>query len=1030
MFKRIMQCDHYRMLLMALVVGVVTGGRAWAADPVDFSRQIRPILSDKCFACHGPDEQTREAGLRLDIRDDAVDAIAPGNPAESELVQRILSDDPDLQMPPKKSHKDLEADEMELLKQWVAEGAKYEQHWSFRPLKRARLPAIKHFQNKNAIDALLLNKLASESMDFAPPADKVTLVRRLYIDLLGLPPTPAEVDAFVNDSSPDAWDNLVARLLDDTRFGERMAVYWLDLVRYADTIGYHSDAYVEVSAYRDYVIDSFNQNKPFDQFSIEQLAGDLLPEATPDQKIASGYNRLLQTTEEGGAQAKEYIAIYAADRVRNVSGVWMGLTVGCAQCHDHKYDPITAKDFYSLAAFFADIKEKAVGKRDPNFKVISPEQQAHLDELRHTADRLRLPQLLSDDPDLAAKLQAGQSDWESKTLAALDDKSSPWMTAPTGQYTATGGVVLKRQDDGSYLSTKGNPNKGDYICKIETTGPVRAIRLEIFPDQSFSRKEGFSRGNGNIVLTDFSVRINDEPVEITSAIADYEQASWPIANTLDDDDRSGWAVDGHHKSATSHQAVFALAPEATKKETADAPAASQVVEIRMRHQSVHPKHLIGRFRLSLSQDPNAGLSDSIRIPETIAKILRKSPDQRNESERKQLREHYQSIATELNEPRRQLARIEKELETFEKSLPTTLITEAMPDPRMTRILPRGNWLDDSGEVVQPAVPDFLPHTAITDRRANRLDLAQWLFEPENPLTARTFVNRLWKLFYGRGLSRNLDDLGGQGQPPTHPELLDWLALEFQESGWDIKQMIRLIVTSGSYMQSSQTTPHLRLKDPNNDYFARQGRWRIEAEFIRDTALQLSGLLRDGKTGGKSVKPYQPVGYWEHLNFPKRTWSASKGEDLYRRTLYTFWCRTFLHPSLLAFDAPSREECTAQRARSNIPQQALALLNDPVYVETAREFATRIILSAPERDHRLQWAFREATSRAATEDELQVLRNLHDQQTELYSDATDAANAVVRVGDAPLSDTIDTVELAIWTQVARALLNLYETTSRF
>ena len=611
-----------------------------------------------------------------------------------------------------------------------------------------------------------------------------------------MPPSLEEVRDFVDDVSPDAIESLVDRLLRDERFGERMAIYWLDLVRYADTIGYHSDNLMEVSAYRDYVIDVFNSNLPFDQFTIEQLAGDLLPQPTQQQRIASGYNRLLQTTEEGGAQAKEYIAIYAADRVRNVSGVWMGQTVGCAQCHDHKYDPITTKDFYSLAAFFADIKENAVGKRTPNLTLISPQQQAQIDALTETIAGLQGPRLLESDKDLAASLRKGQASWEKKVLESIDSEASVWASPEEVSIRATGGIKLKRQSDGTWLSTGSNPATGTYTYEIETTGTIKAIRLEAFPDASFANKDGFSRGNGNFVLTGIRLFSNDQPTSIGSAIADYEQSSWPVAHTIDEDNKTGWAVDGHHKAAARRTAVFRLA---TPVSFGDSPGK---LRIELLHESVHPQHLIGRFRISITDHESPEFGDSVVIPGAVLQALRVPREQRTADQDKVLSDHYISIAPELSAAKQRLAQAEKELAELRKSLQTMLVTEAEAEPRMTRILPRGNWLDDSGEIVQPAVPAFLPHQPIEGRRANRLDLAEWLIDEDNPLPARTFVNRLWKMFFGRGLSRSLDDLGGQGEAPTHPELLDWLAVEFRDSGWDVKHMVRLLVTSSTYAQSS------------------------------------------------------------------------------------------------------------------------------------------------------------------------------------------------------------------------------------
>jgi hypothetical protein len=997
-----------------------------ATEPVSFVHQVRPVLSDKCFACHGPDEQTREADLRFDLVDAAIEAgsIVPGKPEESELMRRILSDDPDERMPPEEFHKELSNDEIETIRRWISEGAHHEQHWSYRPLVRPKVPAIKHNRNRNVIDAFILSRLEKTNLDFSPQADKTTVIRRLYFDLLGVPPTYEEVQRFVTDESELAWQQTVDRVLRDERFGERMAVFWLDLVRYADTIGYHSDTHMQVSAYRDYVIDSFNQNMPFDQFTIEQLAGDLLPEPTIDQRIASGYNRLLQTTEEGGAQAKEYITIYAADRVRNVSGVWMGQTVGCAQCHDHKYDPITTKDFYSMAAFFADIKETAVGKQNPNMTVVRPDDQKRIDALESQIAELQIDRVLENDPVIVQRLAKGQQDWETETLTALSAVESIWKVPEESQVASTGGIELKKQEDGSYLSTAANPETGTYTFETDVTGKLAAIRLETFPDASFPRKEGFSRGNGNFVLSKISIFVDDKPVKIASAAAGFEQREHPITDALDDNDQSGWAVEGHTKTAKRRMALFRFESPLSFESEAGR------LRIELRHHSPHKQHLIGRFRISLSDQESVQIPAASPIPDAVIALIKSPADQRTDEQHKQLADHYRGNSPELADARKQLADTTKQLDDFRKSLRTMLVSESLREPRMTRILPRGNWLDDSGDVVQPAVPEFLPHQPISDRRANRLDLANWLVADDNPLTARTFVNRLWKMFYGRGLARNLDDLGGQGEAPTHPELLDWLSVEFRESGWDIKAMVRLMVTSGAYAQVSTASETGLAADPSNRSFARQTPWRVEAEFVRDTALSLSGLLVGDSTGGYSVKPYQPAGYWQHLNFPVRKWQADQGEKLYRRSLYTFWCRTFPHPSMIAFDAPSREECTAERARSNIPQQALVLLNDPIFVEAARVFAERIMRAEEGIDQRIRWAFREAVSRDPEREELELLRKLFEDQHHRYSESAEDAKQLLSVGAAAVATDVDPIELAAWTQVGRTIINAYETTSRF
>jgi hypothetical protein len=763
----------------------VSGSAAAAEGPVvNYTRDIKPILAAHCYACHGPDEGRRKAKLRLDVRDAAIKkAIKPGDPAASSLLDRVRSDDPDEIMPPPSAKKGaLTAEQIALLKRWIEQGAKFDIHWAYVKPVRSMPPAVKNTSwPHNPIDQFIAARHDKLGYQPSPEADRVTLLRRLNFDLIGLPPSPEEVEAFVHDKSGNAYEKVVDRLLGSPHFGERMAVYWLDLVRYADTGGYHSDNHRDIALYRDWVITAFNQNKRFDRFTIEQLAGDLLPNPTAEQKIASGYNRLLQTTEEGGAQAKEYTAKYAADRVRNASSVWLATTLGCCECHHHKFDPFTTKDFYSFGAFFADVKEIAVGRQE---QAVMPtaEQQAQLDRL-------------------------------DREIAAL--KPAP----------------------------------------------------------------------------------------------------------------------GKSKAAP--------------------PSAS--------------------------------------VRERIAAL---------EGQKKQL------------------------LQT----IPKTLVTLSI-NPRVMRVLPRGNWLDDSGQVVAPAVPGSLPPLDVPGRRANRLDLAKWLVSRDNSLTARVFVNRLWKLTFGQGIVKSLEDFGTQGAFPTHPQLLDWLAVEFIDSGWDVKHMLKLLVMSSTYRQSSHAGRELRERDPGNLWLARQGRFRIDAEMVRDNALAISGLL-SRQIGGPSVKPYQPAGYWAHLNFPTRTYQADHGANQYRRGLYTYWQRTFLHPSLKAFDAPTREECTVERPRSSTPLQALVLLNDPTYVEAARVFAERIVkeggATMPER---LDWAYRQAVSRNVKPEELRLLSALHAKHRAEFANDPQAAQKLLSTGERPTAKDLDTTELAAWTSVARVILNLHETITR-
>lgn len=792
---------------------------------VDFLSEVRPLLSDRCFSCHGPDTSAREADLRVDdfasLIEDRGDyqIVLPGDPSKSELIRRITSADSDEIMPPHGTGKPLTTAEKRLLQQWVQQGANWQQHWAYLPPAKHPTPAKSTISAaasppRNWIDLFIGKSLVDNGGEFSPPANMTTLARRLTFDLTGLPPTPEMIEAIVSHKDSDAVvDAFTNQLLASPAFGERLAIYWLDLVRYADTVGYHGDQDHSISPYRDYVIDSFNDNKPFDQFTVEQLAGDLLESPTEEQILATGYNRLLQTSHEGGVQPQEYLTIYAADRVRNVSAVWMGATVGCAQCHDHKYDPYTSRDFYALSAFFADIDEAQ------HFKVGSN---------------------------------------------ALPTRRPPETS------------VLDR----------------------------RARQL--------------------------------------LARAEHE--------------------------------LQQLNQQRSSLETEAAPASEPCSE--------------------LVSDHSDELSSSIQ-------------------------------------------RVQERIKAIKKSARMCMITKSI-QPRETRFLPRGNWLDNSGEILQPAIPQFLGSLE-SDSRLSRLDFARWLVDEKagaGLMTARVFVNRLWLLMFGSGLSTSVDDFGGQGNPPDHPELLDELAIEFVRSGWDIKHIVRLIASSATYRQSSLETQWHRTNDPENRRFSRQNRFRIAAEVVRDTSLACGNLLiRD--VGGASTKPYQPEGYYQHLNFPTRKYQHSKSSAQWRRGIYVHWQRQFLHPMLRAFDAPTREECTAQRPESNTPLAALVWLNDPSFIEAARGLANRVLssskLSADE--DRISHMFFVATSRAPDAAESQLLADLLQSSRQQYADDPIATGQLETVGILQLPaatgerSKTDTAEMAAWTTVARAVLNLNETYTR-
>jgi hypothetical protein len=904
------------------------------------------------------------------------------------------------------------------VRRWIEQGAKWQGHWSLITPKR---PTVPHPADpkwaRNAVDAFILEGLHREGLVPSTEAERATLIRRLSFDLIGLPPTPEEVDAFLADASPDAYEKLVDRLLESKHFGERMALHWLDLVRFADTGGYHSDNHRDVSLYRDYVINAFNVNKPFDRFTTEQLAGDLLPNPTPEQLIASGYNRLLQTTEEGGAQAKEYTAKYAADRVRNASSVWLGLTLGCCECHNHKFDPVTTKEFYQFAAFFADVREVAVG-RQPQTKVPSAEQSLRLSAIDEQLLALR-KELNTSTP----ALKAGQKRWEESELARLKTAAPAWSAVKPLKAESAGKAKLTTLDDHSVLASGANPAQDTYTVVLPATQErITGIRLATLTHPTLA-KGGLSRGNGNFVLTGIEVSVHPAkgkptPVKLSRALADFSQSGYPVESLLTPGG-AGWAVEGHMRKA-DHAAVFIFAGPVAGGE-------GTTLTVKLLHQSAFAQHNIGRFRLDLSSAPNPGLGDKLGLPDDLVSVLKTDPAERTQSQKDNLAAHYRSLAPELEPARRKMADLTREKEAINAAQPQTLISMSAP-PRMVRVLPRGNWLDDSGEIVSPNTPASLPPLGVKERRATRLDLARWLTSAEHPLTSRLFVNRLWKLYFGQGLVTSSDDFGSQGTWPTHPELLDWLAVEFRESGWNVKHMVKMLVCSSTYRQTSIAPEPLRLRDPYNRFLARQSRFRLDAEVVRDNALAVSGLLVR-RLGGPSTKPYQPDGYWQYLNFPTRTYVADVGENQYRRGLYTYWQRTFPHPSLVAFDAPSREECTVDRPRSNTPLQALVLLNDPTYVESARVLAEHAVLAGKTDGERLDWAFRRVLGRKAREEEAKVLLGLVKAHRSQYQADSKSVDELLKIGQQPVSKDVDRPTLAAWMTATRVLLNLHETITR-
>jgi hypothetical protein len=1000
------------------------------AEKISYNRDIRPILSDNCFHCHGPDQNTRKGKFRLDVREAAVakGAIVPGKPQESELITRIFGLHQAEPMPPPEAHKTLASAQKELLRRWIGAGAKYEKHWAYVPPVKPVTPP-----DKNPIDLLVRQRLRELGFQLSARADRRTLARRLYFDLIGLPPKSEDVEAFERDTSPGAVARLVEKLLASPQFGERMAIGWLDVVRFADTIGYHSDNPRNVWPYRDYVIKAFNENKPFDQFTREQLAGDLLPDSTREQKVASAFNRLLLSTEEGGAQPKDYEARMLTDRVRAVSSVWLGQTIGCAQCHDHKFDPIKQRDFYALGAFFADIEEASIGHREPGMLLSDEKQAAGLKRLGDAQARAQ-QDYDAPRPEWLAAYTAWQQD---QTDAVMQERRWTPLTPVTA--VSAGGSELKVEKDASVLASGKKVSTDTYILSFtnDLNGCV-GLRVEALPHDALPGRGPGRAEDGGFVLTEVVavIRRLDHTTNVISfnlARADFEQsqdtgttsgATWGAASVIGGHTKSdslGWAILPQTNQA--HQLVLGLSTPLTL-------SAGETLALELKQN--HPDHALGHFRIGVTTNSDS-LQAPLRFPPPaeITAILLVPADHRNEKQKEQLFAHFKGVAPETAEARKQLADARKAKDDFDAAIPRCLVSVTNAQPRTVRLLPRGNFLIETGEVLQPALPAYLVSLDkhADGRRLNRLDLANWLVSRENPLTARVVMNRLWKQFFGLGLSKVVDDLGAQGELPPNQPLLDWLACEFIDSGWDLKHMIRLIVNSDTYQQTSVSWKKLRLRDPLNRELAAQSRWRLEAELVRDNALAVSGLLVE-TIGGPSVKPYQPDGYWENLNFPVRSYDTSVGQDQYRRGLYVWWQRSYLHPSLLAFDAPTREECAAERNRSNIPQQALALLNDPTYVEAARALAARMLkVGGEDTKSRLTWAWRQVLSRAPRPEEIATIQSLLDKQLAEYRCNLIAAQALLKIGQSAPPPEADAAELAAWTNIARVILNLHETITR-
>ena len=1061
-----------------------------AAEPdrVSFNRDLRPIMSDTCFRCHGPDKNARKADMRLDIREEATrptrsgrTPIVPGDPDKSEIVARIFATGARV-MPPQAAHKQLTAKQKETIRQWVAEGALYEGHWAYQPLKRPAVPEIADASRvRNPIDHFIQERLSHEGFKPSERADKPTLLRRVTLDLTGLLPTSEELRAFLSDNAADAYEKVVDRLLASPRYAEQRTMHWLDAVRYADTSGFHGDNPIPAWPYRDYVLRSFLINKPFDAFTREQIAGDLLPNATLEQRVASAYNRLNRTSSEGGLQPKEYLAKYGADRVRTLSAVWLGSTLGCAECHDHKFDPFLTKDFYAMKAFFADIQETGLvpdrGSRAWGAKLDLPSeaqarQLAALDA-QLAAARVRLDEGLVKlatvdeqwENQLRTRWQAGELAWTWQRPIAAHAVNGATLTIYDSEvvennFYLDGSLKTERKPgDGLVVAGGPNPDRETYLVTLKPgAGTWNQLGIDVVQDESLPGAR-YARGADRFLLSEIEAElleagqpartlslvmatVNDAPPSVPSTTTD---PSMPPLAAIDGNPHTAWGV-RFGEARDPFLAVRFAEPVTT---TAD----SQIV-VTLRHESELRAAVIGRFRLALSadayawppiasagrrirsKDPTGAKSWASGLPDDVMKALRRPAEDRDEPERTALRDYLIWSSPELAADYRELQRVEAERGLLDASVPRVVTTVAV-DPAVTRILPRANWMDDSSPIVEPAVPRFLATLDTKGERPTRLDLANWLVARDNPLTARAYVNRTWREFFGSGVSRTLDDLGSQGEWPTHPELVDWLASELihpevdaaSTHDWDMKHLVRLIVTSHTYAQTSMAEAISQEKDPDNRLLSHQNGFRVDAENVRDIALQLSGLLTD-VFGGPSVSPVEPQGYLAALNFPKREYSASHGADQYRRGLYTTWQRTYLHPSLLNFDAPTREECTVSRSASNTPLQALDLLNDPIYVEAARAFAQNALAQGGKTfAAQLEWVFTRALNRPPRAEERSMLQGLYERNLKRFRAAAASARELLTIGDAPLPATANPAKVAAMATVTRAVLNLHELITR-
>ncbi len=1002
----------YRFCLLISIVVVCQ-----AAEPIRFSRDILPVLSTKCFSCHGQDASGRMANLRLDLREEATAvrksgaAIVPGKPEESRLIGRIAPSDPKRVMPPAYSHKDpLDAKQVAMFRTWIEQGAPWGKHWSFE------LPMRPVVDAEGAIDKLISRRLVNENLLMAAQAPRNTLARRLSFDLTGLPPSPEMLATFLSDKSPQAYEHLVDRLLSSEHYGERMAMWWLDVARYADTDGFQADETRTNWPWRDWVVASFNRNQRFDQFTLEQFAGDLLPNPTPEQRVATAFHRNHMTNGEGGRDPEESRVDYVIDRVNTTGSVWLGLTLGCTQCHSHKFDPISHNDYYSMTAFFNSIDESGrAGKNaKPYFKYSSQHAAPAIAEAKTLLDARKSAE--------SAAREAAQKPfaaWLAEREKEVRRGFQAWRPLRAVAMESAEGTKLLQDTDAVIAATGPNPRQDDYRITAAVSGlTITGIRLEVLPHASHTDGK-LSRGkSGEFLLTDIKAQVRKRgssqlrEIMMAGAVADYiadkkkNDNYGDIKDTLDDDPRNGWTTKGTD-AHVPHTGVYELAEPLTL-------AADEQLIFEMRHRSTTGDANIGRFRLSVTGQPGPAVQSVETAP--LEQLTRAGSVQAIDAKvRERLLAQFLTAYAPYKKTKAQLERAESQFnEVKDAAAVNVMVLEELKAPRETNVLLRGQF-DKKGEKVTPNVPAAIaPWPA--DAPRNRLGLAQWLLSKQNPLTARVVVNQIWQLLFGAGLVRTTEDFGSQGEQPIHAELLDWLAVEFVESGWDVKRLVRLIVTSAAYKQRSEVTSAVLARDPENRFLARGPRYRLPSWMLRDAALSYAGLINPA-IGGPPVKPYQPDGVWEELFMGRFKYFSSEGAAQYRRTLYAFWRRS-IAPTFL-FDSAQRRSCEVRLSRTNTPLQALTLQNDETYLESSRMIAEQTVGAADP----VVPIFERVLGRKPAAAELAVLRREYARARNLYVSKPQESAKFLTVGQH--SETTPNPELAARMFLASMILNLDE-----